>query len=245
MKGLLSFLIFSLTMHSLYATTNTEAEVSLNIYSETTYDSRISGAVNESRLRMYVELDKKWLRPYAGLVFSKDLTNGNAPILTENMIAPAVGIQVQALPFIYFVGEARRIYRINNEKRNDNENELRYGAFVYHYIDLPKKLFNEFYGEIIVVDRVDRKPVTVMWNKFGLRYLPYSWLRPDAYIEGFTRISPNPGYGPDENEIRLGSRVTFLKGFWTAGLSVTYAPISNVKKGGVDSLLVISREVFQ
>ena len=245
MKGILSFIIFSLTMQSLCASTISEDDFSLSFYSETTYDSRISGAVNESRLRMYAELDKKWLRPYGALVFSSDLTNGKAPILTENMFAPAAGIQVKALPFLYFIAEARRIYRINNEKRNDNENELRYGAFAYHYIDLPKKLFNEFYGEMIVVDRVDTKPVTVLWNKFGLRYLPHTWLRPDFYIEGFTRISPNPGYGPDENEIRLGSRVTFLTGFWAAGFSATYAPVSNVKKGGVDAQLVISREVYQ
>lgn len=244
MKALLFLLIFIFTFQSVSANTITDTEVSLSFYSETTYDSRISGAVNESRLRLIPELDYKWLRPYAGLTFSKDLTSGKAPILTENMIAPTAGVQVMPLPFLYLFGEGRRLYRINNENRNDNENEIRYGAFVYHYQALPKNIFNEFYGEMIVVDRVDTRPVTVLWNKIGLRYLPYSWLRPDMYLEGFTRMSPNPGYGPDENELRLGARITLLKGFWVTGLSVTYAPVSNVKKGGIDSLLVISREVF-
>lgn len=244
MKGLFFLLVFICSLQSVSANSITETEFTLSFYSETTYDSRISGAVNESRLRLIPELDYKWLKPYAGVTFSKDLTNGKAPILTENMIAPTAGVQVRPLPFLYFFGEARRLYRINNEKRNDNENEVRYGAFAYHYLDLPKNIFNEFYGEIVVVDRVDTKPVTVLWNKIGLRYLPYSWLRPDVYLEGFTRISPNPGYGPDENELRLGGRLTLLKGFWATGLSVTYAPVSNVKKGGIDSLLTISREVF-
>jgi hypothetical protein len=216
----------------------------VSFYSETNYDARISGAVNESRLRVFPQLDYKWLRPYAGVVFSRDLSNGKAPLLTENMVAPAIGVQLRPLPFLYLFGEGRRLIRVDNDRRSDSENELRYGAFAYHYLDLPKNLFNEFYGELVVVDRVDKKPVTVLWNKFGLRYLPYNWLRPDAYIEGFTRLSPDPGYGPDENEIRLGGRVTFIKGFWAAGLSVTYAPVSNVKKNGIDGLLVISREVF-
>lgn len=244
MKGLFSLLLFLCFLQSVYASGITDTEVSLSFYSETTYDSRIAGTVNESRLRLIPELDYKWLRPYAGLTFSQDLSNGKAPILTENMIAPTAGLQVKPLPFLYLIGEARRLYRINNKKSNENENEVRYGAFAYYYLEMPKNVFNEFYGEVIVVDRVDTKPVTVLWNKIGLRYLPYSWLRPDVYLEGFTRISPNPGYGPDENELRLGGRVTLLKGFWAAGVSVTYAPVSNVKKGGVDSLLVISREVF-
>ncbi|MEA9358162.1 hypothetical protein SHI21_18150 [Bacteriovorax sp. PP10] len=244
MKGFFTLILFLCGLQLLHAKDLTDIDVSVSFYSETIYDSRISGAVNESRLRLIPELDYKWLRPYAGVTFSKDLSNGKAPILTENMIAPTAGLQVKALPFLYFFGEARRLYRINNEKRNDSEKELRYGAFAYHYLDLPKNMFNEFYGEIIVVDRVDTKPVTVLWNKLGFRYLPYAWLRPDVYLEGFTRMSPNPGYGPDENELRLGSRLTFLKGFWAAGVSMTYAPVSNVKKGGIDSLLVISREVF-
>lgn len=215
-----------------------------SFYSQTLYDSRFSGATNESRLRLNTQVYSKRLRPFVSANFSKDLSNGRAPLLTENMVAPGVGLNVEVFSFLYAYGEVRRLYRIQNERRSDSEDESRYGLFAYDISFFGENFFNEFYGESIVVDRVDTKPVTTLSNKLGLRYQPYKWLRPDVFLEAFGRLSPNPGYGPDENELRVASRVSFLWSYWSLQLSVIYAPASNVKKNGVDGLLVLSREVF-
>lgn len=216
----------------------------LSVYSQTLYDSRFSGATNESRVRLNTQLYSKKLRPFVSANFSKDLSNGRAPLLTENMVAPGLGFNAEIFSFLYAYGEIRRLYRIQNERRSDSEKEGRYGLFAYDLTRFGESFFNEFYAESIVVDRVDTKPVTTLSNKLGVRARPFEWLRPDVFIEGFSRISPNPGYGPDENELRLASRVSFLWNYWSLQLSVSYAAASNVEKNGVDGLLVLSREVF-
>jgi len=217
----------------------------VSLYSQTLYDSRFSGATNESRVRLNTQVYSERFQPFLSANYSKDLSNGRAPILTENMVAPGLGLNAEIFPFLFAYGEIRRLYRIQNKKRTDSEKEGRYGIFAYDLTLFGKSFFNEFYGESIVVDRVDTKPVTMLSNKIGVRYRPLEWLRPDFFVEAFSRISPNPGYGPDENELRLASRVSFLWNFWSLQLSVSYAPASNVKKNGVDGLLVISREVFE
>lgn len=238
---LLFYLIFILSFS--YKAFALDYDISL--YSQTLYDSRFSGATNESRIRLNTKVFSERLRPFLSASFSKDLSNGRAPLLTENMVAPGVGINAEVFSFLYVYGEVRRLYRIQNERRSDSEKEGRYGLFAYNLTRFGKSFFNEVYGETIVVDRVDTKPVTTISNKIGLRYRPLEWLRPDFFLEGFSRISPNPGYGPDENELRLASRVSFLWGVWNLQLSVSYAPASNVKKHGVDGLLVLSRKVFK
>lgn len=218
-----------------------------SLYSETSYDSRIEGATNESRLFLHPKLEAKWLHPYFGLTYSQDLSNGRAPLFSENAVSPTAGLRIKAIPFLVFFSEFRRLYRFDNDtNRESSENEIRYGVYGYHYQDLHflHNAFNETYGEMVAIERVDTQPVTVIWNKLGLRYVTDSKFRTDLYFEGFTRISPNLGYGPPENEFRVGSRITFLKQKWALGLLANYALLSNIKTNEMDGLLFISREAY-
>lgn len=227
---------------NLYA--NTSSAFKISLYSESVYDARFDGAVTETRLRLIPKLQQKWLAPYLGVALSQDLSNGRSPLLIENMVAPTLGVRIRPLKFLYLFTEARQLIRFNNDLRNTSENEIRYGVFAYDYRSRNRLFFNEFYGETVVVDRVDSNPVTVIWNKVGKRFQPYPWLRPDIYTEGFTRISPHPGYGPTENELRFGARVTLIKNFWALSFVAHYSALSDVKPHGVDAMLVISREEF-
>lgn len=240
----ISFLNGSLAYSQNSISTIAPSPIKVSVYSESVYDARFDGGVSETRLRLAPRLKLNWIEPYVGVAFSQDLSNGRAPLLIENMASPTAGLRLRPLSFLYVFAEARHLFRFNNELRSDSENELRYGTFGYDFRNLPYNFFNETYGEVVVVDRVDTKPVTVVWNKLGRRFRPYSWLRPDVYIEGFTRISPNLGYGPDENELRLGTRVTLLKGFWAVSMIANYSPLSDVQRNGVDAMLVISREEY-
>lgn len=218
-----------------------------SFYSETAYDSRIDGATNESRLLFHKNLEAKWLDPYLGITYSQDLSNGRAPLFSENAVSPTTGLRLRLIPYFVFYSELRRLYRFNNKtNRKSSENELRYGFFGYHFqdIQLIKNSFNEIYGEVVAIERVDSQPVAVVWNKLGLRYLINSNIRPDLYLEGFTRQSPNLNYGPQENEFRLGTRVTFLMKEWALGLLVNYALLSNIKTNEIDALFFVSREAF-
>lgn len=215
-----------------------------SFYSETFYDERIQGATNASRLRWHYTDTPTWLDPYFGVVYSKDLTNGRAPLLAENMIAPVIGVRVQPLSFLYLFTEARHLFRYDNENRSDSQSEFRFGAYAYHFQDFKNNIFNETYAELVSVSRVSSAPVGLIWNKLGLRYQPTVFFRPDIFIEGFSKTSPDLGYGPNETELRIGARTTFLKGFWALSLLVNYAPVSDVRVNGVDGLLVISRESF-
>lgn len=223
---------------------NFKSPVKLSIYSESIYDARFDGAVTETRFRLYPT--KNYLiKPYVGLVLSQDLSNGRSPLLIENMLAPAVGIQIPILKYFHLFAENRYPYRFKNELRSDSENELRYGGFAYYFTSLgATDFFNETYAELVTVDRVVDRPVAVAWNKLGKRYQFSSGFRADFYFEGFTRISPDLGYGPDENELRLGLRSTYVHGYWAASFVVNHALLSDVKQGGTDAMLVISREVY-
>lgn len=215
-----------------------------SVYSESMYDSRFAGAVTENRLRFEPNLDLGWWFPYAGLVVSQDLSNNKSPLLTENMMAPVLGLRLRPLQFLNFFIEARRLYRFRNDRRGDSETELRYGAYAYYFYSFSKSVFNETYAEGVTVDRVSDKPVASMWNKSGYRAKLTSHFRMDFYTEAFFKTSPDQGYGPDENEWRLGTRLTFWSGFWAMSVLVHHSLLSDVKPHGTDAVLVISRERF-
>lgn len=212
------------------------------LYSQTYYDSRFEGATNETRLRANIKT--KHLTPYFGVNFSHDLSDGRSPQLIEDIVSPTLGTQFDKIPFISLFLERRWHHQYKSDKREIDNKEMRYGAFIYHYHKFNFNLFSETYGEMVVVDRVDNRPVTTIWSKLGFRYRPNQWFRQDFYSEGFTRISPNLGYGPDQNDLRLGSRVAILYQYWAVSLSAYYIPLSNINKDGLNTLLVISREVF-
>jgi len=247
MHFILNFLIslsIFIAAHAQAQETSPSPVFKYSFYSETLYDERFQGAVNESRLRWHYTNVQRWLDPYFGFYYSKDLSNGRAPLLTENMIAPAIGVRIQPWSFIAFFTESRHLIRIDNSKRSDSQSEFRYGAYAYHFQDFSNNIFNETYAEIVSIDRVSSHPVGLFWNKFGLRYQPTPFIRPDVYIEGFSKSSPDAGYGPNETELRLGVRTTLLKEFWSVSFLINYSPISDVRVNGVDALLVISRESF-
>lgn len=240
---LVACLVVFKTQASQDVTSQYQSPFKLSIYSESVYDARFDGAVTETRFRLYPKT-QFLLKPYAGLVVSQDLSNGRAPMLIENMLAPTVGAQAKIFKYFYLFAENRYLFRFQNEMRSDSENELRYGAFAYNFWTLKNQWFNETYAELVTVDRVDDKPVFAAWNKIGHRYQTDFGLRADVYLEGFTRISPNLGYGPNENEFRAGLRATYVYSYWAASMIVNHAIFSDVKAGGTDALLVISREVY-
>lgn len=223
---------------------NKKSFFKLSLYSESLYDDRFDGAVTETRIRLIPRLKYSFIEPYFGITFSQDLSNGDAPILIENMIAPTLGIRLRVLSFLYLFSEYRYLNRFNNDLRTDSDDEFRYGLFAYKIWFLKNNFFNEVYSEIVSVDRVSKDPVAMLWNKLGYRKDLNPWLRTDFYLEGFFKKSPDLGYGPSENELRTGFRAAAFKGYWGVNLILNYSPLSDVEKNGVDFLLVISREEF-
>jgi len=210
----------------------TKPKFETNLYSETVYDSRFGGAIHASRLRL--GLSDKYFRPFVGVNFTRDLSNGSAPLFAINSWSPSLGLELRFLKYFGAVVELRRLI----SDQTDTLWETQYGVYGYDFRTW-NSLFFEIYGESFAIDRVSNKPYLAAWSKFGYRVTAYPFLFLDLYTEVFTRVTANLDYGPDENELRLGSRLTFTFSGLSVSTIVNYAPVSDVKKDGMDALLVL------
>lgn len=205
-----------------------------DFYSQTIYDSRFSGSTNETRARYLYDSYK--LKPYLALNFSRDLTYGKAPILTLNAWSPALGLQYKLTQNIGLLGEIRRLYT----DQIPEEREIRYGAYFNFFKVLKYSLFQEMYSEAFAIDYVDSTPYWMLSSKLGRRWKIIQNLNYDLYLEGFTKQSPNLGYGPTENEARVGNRLSYYSPRISFVLDTNYSPLSNVKTNGVDFMFALS-----
>jgi hypothetical protein len=205
-----------------------------DFYSQTIYDSRFSGSTNETRARYIYDTYK--MKPYLALNFSRDLTYGKAPILTLNAWSPALGLQYKLTKNIGLLGEVRRLYT----DQIPEEREIRYGAYLNIFKILKHSVFQEIYSEAFAIDYVDSTPYLMLSSKLGRRWKMIQNLNYDLYLEGFTKQSPNLGYGPTENEARIGNRLSYYSSKLSFILDANYSPLSNVKTDGVDFMLSLS-----
>lgn len=243
----ISTFLRALSLLLLLSTASAARVVDVTFYSETQYDSRIDGSTTDNRIRLQSEPVFSRLMFYAGLQYSQDLTNGRAPLLAENAVAPTLGLQLKLLPSIVLFTELRRLYRFQNATAKSNtENEARVGFFGYFYYQPPSLpfLFNETYFEGVSISRIDPQPVFAFWNKLGTDFELAKNLRHHFYLEAFSRQSPEAGYGPLENEIRFGTRLKYSHNQWSVGVLIHYALISNIKVNATDALLYLSKEAF-
>ncbi len=216
-------------------------------YSETYYDSRFDGAVTDSRFYNRFKFLEDKVQPYLGLRFTRDLSNNGAPLAIENAVMPTLGLSVNLLPYPYYLSlfaEKRFIYRTESLAGDWQSEEFRYGLIYYFKKYLFKKSFVETYGDWIQIDRVSERSVYTTWIKLGYRVGLFENLSVDPYAEGFTRQSGDPGYGPLENEWRLGARVnTDISGLYVGGI-VHYSIMTNINPGQFDALLVLSMRFY-
>lgn len=216
----------------------------IRYYSETYWDSRTDDPTHESRLHLDLTWPQSQLTLYTGLTYSLDINHPDKPMNKENYVAPHLGAHYQALSFLYPFLEARRLLRSHQEINNKDEFEFRFGFYAYHFVSLSSIFFNEVYSDLVGIDRISYRPVFTIWNKTGLRWHDYSWSRLDLYHELFVRESPNPLYGVDEQDLRIGIRQTFLSGYWALGIQSSWNYVSNIDKGGFNILLTLSRVRF-
>jgi hypothetical protein len=227
------------TLFSVYSSWN------YRVYSETAFDARVSGGIHESKIHLQNTFKAKLpLKFYTGLTLTRNLSRSGQPVLTQNMVAPTVGASLQLYRSIFAFSEYRKNVLYKREDPFSVNEEFRGGFYAYEFHSFKDFFFNETYAELVSISRVSHKPVFVIWNKIGARTFPMSWLRADGYFEGFTRQSPDLNYGPTENEIRSGIRITALKQFWAFSAVGYYSIFSNLKPGTVSALFVLSREVF-
>jgi len=218
-----------------------------DFYSETVYDSRIDGAVTDSRFYNYWDLLSNRVRPYAGAHLTRDLTNSRAPEAIENAFMPTAGLSVTVLraPYVAVFSEYRWIYRSNTRPtQSQRGQDLRFGGIFYFKEYLKYGLFTESYGESIQIDRVSPDPVLATWLKFGREFSIARNFKVAPYLEVFTRQTPDLGYGPTENEFRAGTRLQFSVWETHGQLLLTYAAASNVTPGGWDAMFVLSKRAF-
>lgn len=208
----------------------------LDFYSQTYYDSRFDGSTNESRARYFYDAYK--LKPYVGLNYSRDLSYGNAPILTLNAWSPGLGILYKPIQNIGIVAETRRLFTDQIDVIYEN----RFGIYLYHFGLINNLLFHEIYSEAFSINYVDSKPYWMISSKFGFRSNLYDLLNLDFYYEAYSKISPNLGYGPTENEIRIGSKLSYYSQGISFALGANVAPLSDVKRNGADFMFVLSGE---
>lgn len=217
-----------------------------DLYSETQYDSRFAGAVTDTRFYNYAYFLKESLRPYGGFHFTRDLSNGGAPQAIENAFMPTLGLELGLLkkPYLFLFTEKRWIYRTESVNGNWNAEELRFGLIYYYKHQLKHSLFFETYGEWVQVDRVSSRAVFTTWAKFGHEINIFKNFMVVPFLEGFTRQSSVSGYGPTENELRLGLRTHSNVYGLNVLLLTNYALISNIKPGGFDGLIVLQTRFY-
>lgn len=241
----LTFLTCALNAQTQKSTYKQKKSSKLNyrLYSETSYDARLEGLVNDSSL--HLTYNYKNVEPYIGLQVTKELARQGQNLLAEDSVAPKLGVRWKAFSFLGLFAESR-FNILSNLQNNSNltPSEFRYGLYAYDFQNITAFVFNEVYSELVTVDRVSQKPVFVIWNKLGYRVNFNSKFRSDLYSEVFSRQSPNPNYGPIENEFRLGTRFTYYSGYWSSSLLLYNSTLSNLKQGSTSFLFTLSREVF-
>lgn len=216
-------------------------------YSETYYDSRFDGAVTDSRFYNRFLFLKDKLQPYFGLRFTRDLSNSGAPQAIENAVLPTLGVSFDLLPYPYYLSvftEKRFIYRTESLAGDWQSEEFRIGLIYYYKNVFYRQAFFETYGDWVQIDRVSDRSVFTTWLKLGYRLHLIDQISLDPYLEGFTRQSGDQGYGPLENEIRLGARFNSeIAGLYVGALT-HYSLASNINPGHFDALLVLSKRFY-
>ncbi len=239
---LLQFICIALLPFKAGALASETSSINWSFYSESYYEDRIEGSVTESRVRLSKPFFKGSLLPFVGLNLSKDLSNGRAPQFVQNAVSPGLGV-IFRLPnwfdFLYLYAEKRILFLYDSLASQSQLEEFRSGLYFYKKKKLKREFFWETYGEYIQIDRVSTDSVFSAWSKQGFEKEVVSKLFFSVYLELFTRQTPELGYGPTENEFRLGAKLNWFAPGVSPSLVINYAPLSNVRKDGVDILFIL------
>jgi hypothetical protein len=209
-------------------------------YSQTTHDSGLGGAANESRLRLHFGEKGLWLRPYLSLNFSQNLDSQSS--LVTNSWAPGIGVQARVFAFLYPFAEGRQLFQTDPKQGDKSYFQWRYGLFAYHKL-LKNLFFGETYAEVVSIPKIDHDPVALIWSKLGLEHGLASTWRQKFYLEAFSRQSPNPNHGLTNSELRIGTGAALGIPGGTISLEVYAAPISSLYSSSYGALLALQGEL--
>lgn len=223
---------------------NTRTKIEYDFYSESYVASTyFNGSINQNRFRfLYPTLQNKVL-PYLGVNTSHDLTASENLRFADDFISPTAGLLVKPVSFIGLFAEYRRLYRLTDNELPIEENDPRYGAYIYYLQKLPISAtpHAEIYAESVALNRFTSKPVTTAWLKLGKEFLITSQsLSFTPYLEGLYRESPNLMVGFDERSLRFGGKLKWQTDTWSAQL-LTYRRFqSSSVPNGWEAFLVLS-----
>lgn len=216
-----------------------------DFYSESYSATYFDGAVSQSRLRLLVPFWKERLQPYLGVNTSSDFTGSETLRFADDFVSPTAGLLIKPFSFLGIFGEYRRLYRTTDNELPDQENDARYGAYVYYLQYLPQLASThlELYAETVALERFTSKPVTTAWLKYGKIF---SILTPSLsvtpYIEGFTRESPILMIGIDERSLRAGAKLKWQRNGFSVQILGYNRFESNSVPTGWEGFLVLSAD---
>jgi hypothetical protein len=223
----------------------TRNDLRYDFYSESYSTTYFNGSVSQSRLRLLLPLWEERVLPYFGVNTSNDFTRNSNQRFADDFVSPTAGLLVKPFSFLGVFAEYRRLYRTADNELPDQENDSRYGAYVYYLQALPALASThlELYAESVALDRFTSKPVTTAWLKFGKSFTVLSpSLSITPYLEGFTRESPNLMIGIDERSLRAGGKLKWQWQGFSAQLLGYNRFESNSVPTGWEGFLVLSAD---
>ena len=226
-------------------TSDAKNDLRYDFYSESYSTTYFNGSVSQSRLRLLLPLWEERVLPYFGVNTSNDFTRASDQRFADDFVSPTAGLLLKPLSFLGIFAEYRRLYRTADNELPDQENDSRYGAYVYYLQALPALASThlELYAESVALDRFTSKPVTTAWLKFGKSFPVLSQsLSITPYLEGFTRESPNLMIGIDERSLRAGGKLKWQWGGFSAQLLGYNRFESNSVPTGWEGFLVLSAD---
>ena len=222
-----------------------ENDLRYDFYSESYSTTYFNGSVSQSRLRLLLPLWEERVLPYFGVNTSSDFTRNSNLRFADDFVSPAAGLLLKPLSFLGIFAEYRRLYRTAENELPDQENDSRYGAYMYYLQALPALTSThlELYAESVALDRFTSKPVTTAWLKFGKSFPVISpSFSVTPYLESFTRESPNLMIGIDERSLRAGGNLKWQWRGFSAQLLGYNRFESNSVPTGWEGFLVLSAD---
>ena len=214
------FIISSITS---FAQTSTYAPA-VKLYSENLKsEEQPQNILSETRLRFH-PYSKSALQPFVG-AYKNPFSYG-----------PTAGLQ-------YLFGSQQQFQLLAEQRLVYSDklsavSEGRFGFIFGDWREWSSKLFLESYGESILIPRLNKTPVSILWTRFGYRERFFDEFYIDPYLQLWARISPTQDLGQNGTELRPGVRLLWAPSATLAiGLHIynrkTIAPVIDKRWEGL------------
>jgi hypothetical protein len=192
----------------LVSTINTAVALDVDIYSESTADTKSDNAAMFNRLHVNfarTQILNKPAQLYGGTGFSTDDRSASQSVYNDNYAYVTAGGRWSLLPYVSAFVEMREVISEPEYAKEKSNHDGRAGAFFYYRQDIGgSPLFHEHYGELVYSNRQQSNTFGMERSRAGLSKVLTNTFTAESMLESQLRVDRLGNYY--DNRIDLGPK---------------------------------------